>query len=438
MARLSTRERIRRVVEKWFVTEPLFLSVWTMHELVVNPRIGSIRTGRGRIEYNPAFIDGLNTHQLAQVLDVEAMRIVLKHPYLRRKPRGDMAYKASNLTLQEYLDTALPFPRARDVFGEQLGEEYARQYFEFYYVKLLEAEDGMRPESGSEDTSDENQAETQGKASAAPGDPSGAQGDASGAEDDAKPDEAEPEETEASDGPSTLEQHTGAVSANENTQDWGSDDLFESAINEKILAASESNTWGTKAGRYREQILAALRPKLDYRAVLRQFRTSVLSVNRCLTRMKPNRRYGFLFMGSRYDFTTHLLFAVDVSGSMGSDDLALGFSAINRFFKYGVPNIDVVQFDTEIKGDAVSMKKAQRRIVIEGRGGTSFHPVIEYIDEHKGYDGCIIYTDGYAPVPPKPKNRSTRIMWLFTREETYSAAHEELRDVGRSAFLKEG
>ncbi|MEO1209623.1 MAG: hypothetical protein AAFX78_08790 [Cyanobacteria bacterium J06638_20] len=34
-------------------------------------------------------------------------------------------------------------------------------------------------------------------------------------------------------------------------------------------------------------------PKLDYRAVLRKFRTSILSQQRHLTRMKPNRRYGF-------------------------------------------------------------------------------------------------------------------------------------------------
>jgi predicted metal-dependent peptidase len=33
-------------------------------------------------------------------------------------------------------------------------------------------------------------------------------------------------------------------------------------------------------------------------------------------------RYGDLYMGSHYDFTTRLLVAVDVSGSMGSDDLA--------------------------------------------------------------------------------------------------------------------
>ena len=430
MAKLSARERIRRTVEKWFVTEPLFLAVWTMHALIVNPRIGSIRVGQGRIEYNPDFIDTLDVHQLAEVLEVEAMRIVLKHPYLRRKARSDVAYQASNLTLQEYLETSLPIPRARDFFGAEAGEGYAKQYFEFYYVKLLEEADQMPSGSGGnspglgEDSDSEEDSDSK--------EDSASNEDSASEEDTDHQDDTDPS------GPSSLDDHASVSAADENTRNWGADDLFESAVNEKILTARETNTWGSKAGRFREQILASLSPKLDYRAVLRQFRTSVLSVHRRLTRMKPNRRYGFQFMGSCYDFSTKLLVAVDVSGSMSSEDLTRGFSVVNRFFKYGVPTIDVVQFDTEIKGDVVSMKRAQQKIRVEGRGGTNFTPVIEYIDENTDYDGLIIFTDGYAEVPPKPRNRRTRVMWLFTHEKTYENMHKALRGVGRSAFLRPG
>jgi predicted metal-dependent peptidase len=142
-------------------------------------------------------------------------------------------------------------------------------------------------------------------------------------------------------------------------------------------------------------------------------------------------------MGSRYDFTTRLLFAVDVSGSMSSNDLALGFSVINRFFKYGIEAVDVLQFDTEIKGDSVSLKRARRTFKVTGRGGTSFTPVMKFLDKQPGYDGAIIFTDGYAPVPPRPKNRRTRVLWLFNREETYRRQYKALRAIGRAAYLKE-
>lgn len=144
----------------------------------------------------------------------------------------------------------------------------------------------------------------------------------------------------------------------------------------------------------------------------------------------------FQYMGSRRDFTTKLLFAVDVSGSIPSADLERGFSLINQFFRYGIEQIDVIQFDTEIKGPPLTLKRARRAIAVLGRGGTNFAPVLAYLDEHRDYDGLIIFTDGYAPVPPPPQNRTTRILWLFNHEANYQAMARGLRTGGLTAFLK--
>jgi len=399
---MSARERIRQVVEKWFLVEPLLFAVWTTHELAINPRIRSIRVQQGRVEYNPAFIDALDRSELEQVLVLEAMRILLKHPYVRRPGNAELAYAASNLTLQEYLETTLPLPRARDVFGHS---DFDRQYYEFYYHKLAEQL---------------------------------ASGDARPGVLDLSPIESERATPETDERQSPVDAYVSPrMSGRENTEDWGPDELRSDQINDRIRAAQETGSWGSIPGRWKERILASLRPRLHYRAVLRQFRASVLSVQRRLTRMKPNRRYGFQYMGSRYDFTTRLLFAVDVSGSMSSPDLASGFSVINRFFKYGVEAIDVIQFDTEIQGEPRTLKRARHDIEVSGRGGTDFTAVIEFLNEHHDYDGAIIFTDGYAPVPPRPKNRRTRLLWLFNHEETYRRQHEALRTLGRAAYLKE-
>ncbi len=414
---MPARERIRQVVEKWFLVEPLLFAVWTTHELAVNPRIRSIRVQQGRVEYNPSFIDALDRNELEQVLVLEAMRILLKHPYVRRPGNAELAYAASNLTLQEYLETTLPLPRARDVFGRS---DFDRQHYEFYYHKLAErlASGDVRP--GVLDFS--------------------LMGSDSGGESEQAATEADGRQAgEAGSGRlSSFDAYVRPrISGRENTDAWGSDELRSNQINDRIRAAEETDSWGSIPGRWRERILASLRPRLNYRAVLRQFRASVLSVHRRLTRMKPNRRYGFQYMGSRYDFTTRLLFAVDVSGSMSSPDLALGFSVINRFFKYGIEAVDVIQFDTEIQGEPMTLKRARHRIEVSGRGGTDFTAVIEFLNEHRNYDGAIIFTDGYAPVPPRPKNRRTRLLWLFNHEKTYQRQHEALRALGRAAYLKE-
>ncbi len=419
---MSARERIAQAVERWFLTEPLLFSVWTTHNLVAEPNIRTIRSGRGRIEYNPDFINALDRRRLDMVLRCEALRIVLKHPYTRRKENRETAYLASNITLQEYLQTELPLPRARDIFGDS---SFDRQYFEFYYYKLQESADqamtGISLPSEGQGNSSDSGMSSAGMSS------DGESGDNS-------------ERTEAGgDAPDRLPAvyADASLCGKENTQDWDRDEFLHDRINEKIRIAHESNRWGTIAGYLQEQIIAALRPKLDYRAVLSHFRTSVLSVSRVLTRMKPSRRYGFLYMGSRRDFITRLLFAVDVSGSVSSNDLKIGFSVINRFFKYGIRSVDVIQFDTEIKSSPVSLRRASRRVKVMGRGGTDFAPVINYIDEHREYDGLIIFTDGCAQVPPVPQNKKTRVLWLFNSESNYQMMYKALCPIGRSAFLKE-
>jgi predicted metal-dependent peptidase len=402
---MSARERISAIVETWFLVEPLLFAVWTAHALAANPRIRTIRVCRGRIEYNPRFIEALGRRKLEAVLTCEAMRIVLKHPYARRKDNAELAYAASNLTLQEYLETALPFPRARDVFGH---EQFDQQYYEFYYYKLLEL------------------AQTAGLPPAWPAAAGTAGASAAG---------DTPSGRDASD---PLAAYADPyTSGRQNTEDWEADELLAGSIDDKIRMAHDTGAWGTIAGRWQERILALLRPQLNYRMVLRQFRASILSIRRRLTRMKPNRRYGFLYMGSRYDFTTRLLVAVDVSGSMNTEDIARGFSLINQFFTYGVPSIDVMQFDTELKGPPVTLKRARCAHVVQGRGGTNFTPVIDFIDAQRDYDGVIVFTDGYAPVPRPPQNRRTRVLWLFNSEATYRVMHARLQAIGRAAFLKE-
>ncbi|MGK7925872.1 MAG: VWA-like domain-containing protein [Spirulina sp.] len=424
------RHRIARIVEKWLLVEPLLLATWTSHALVSEPRIQTIRVQRGRIEYNPDFIQQLSDRHLEATLRFEALRILLKHPYSRRQAHSAISYAASNLTLQEYLQTELPFPRARDVFGDTSSAQasqrnYDRQFFEFYYHKLLDQQPAMILASG---------ASTAGTGTAEAVEASGSSGSARSDESEWEP---EPTARSSDRPPDLLSVYTDAnLSGVENTDQWDRDELLSDRLDELVKMAQANDSWGSIGGKLREHILANLYPKLDYRAVLRKFRTSILSQQRRLTRMKPNRRYGFAYMGSRRDFTTRLLFAIDVSGSMGTKEAQQGFSVVNRFFNYGVPAIDVIQFDTEITTDVMTFRRARREIQLTGRGGTNFGPVLAYIEEHRDYDGLIIYTDGYAPCPKPPQNRRTRILWFFVSEENYRSCYPKLQHLGQGAYLK--
>jgi hypothetical protein len=213
---------------------------------------------------------------------------------------------------------------------------------------------------------------------------------------------------------------------------WKQDELMAAQVNEII---SSMKTWGSLPGKLVEEIIASTKARVDYRKILAGFRASILSEKRKLTRMRPNRRFGFDAMGSRYDFTTRMIIGVDCSGSISTDDLRNFYSTINRFFKYGIKQIDVVQFDTQL-GEVQTLLKASGNIKITGRGGTSFQPFIDFVAQHPEYDGALIYTDGYADKPTIPPNMHTPLCWVLCSEKELEEHEHWMRQSGRLCVIE--
>jgi len=404
---------MRQVLERWFLVDPLLFSVWSDHE-VISAAVSTLRIGGGIIRYNPDFIDNLTPVQLEAVMRCEAVRILLKHPYSRCLQPAHVAWQASNITLSEHLGPLpIALPTAFEVFGHH---RYDRQFYELYHQHLLE--DAGPADAGDAITAPAGDEQPSPAAEPPPG--SGAQ-----------PPAGSPPN------PHSLDNHLhSSCTGLENTRDWQEDELFSEKIDARVSDAELSRNWGRLPGGLREKVLANRQPQLDYRSVLRLFHQSVLSRRRRLTRMKCSRRYGFLYMGSRYDFTTRLLVALDVSGSMRQEEMALGLSLINRFFRYGIECIDVIAFDTEVRGEVLSLKQARREITVTGRGGTDFNAVIDYVDAHPLYDGVLLVTDGCAPCPHPLKTRRIPLLWVFIDQKTWETSASALKTVGRSIFIR--
>ena len=458
---LTNSERISKIVEKWYILEPLYFVIWTTHDLCLNVQIATIRTGKGKIEYNPNFVHSLTDAQLEEVLKVEMLRILLQHPYSRKQELPKLAYLASNITIAEYLPVSIPLPRAMTLFGDK---KHLQQHFEYYYQLLLENKDNNNEKNAilSEKEAEISPEKNNEKPENKPEKPSEKEDKKEDKKDPEKPEKEEDEdeaqkpenpspqsENTAPDFPSKNENNIEKPQENiesyadetqtgrENTDTWDADEFMSTLLKEKIEEAQHRHSWGSISGKLQAQILANLKPKIDYRSILRAFRMSVLATSRTLTRMKPSRRYDFEYMGSRRDFCTKLLFAVDVSGSVSNHDVKVAFSIVNRFFRYGVEGIDVIQFDEEIKGKPEIFKKARKKVDIIGRGGTNFAPLMDYLDENRQYDGLIIFTDGFAYPPNPSKNQKTKVLWLFNTEENYTAVYPQLKHLGKGAFVKE-
>jgi len=379
------KNRFRDISEQWFLVEPALFQVYCTHSMVENTQMAcAMRTGKGRVEYNPALLGSLSAPQLEHTLRAEMIRILLKHPYMRQPENCSAAVvtMASNCVLTNNY-TALAKDGLTTAKELDLPEGEAFEW----YAHRINANDNANENQNENANANENQNGNNGN----------------------------------------NENNANAQALADQSEMWEEDQMLQENINE--LIASTTN-WGTLAGKVIEQIIASTKPKIDYRRAFAGFRSSVISSRRHLTRMRPNRRMEFEQMGSVYQLSTRLLIAVDVSGSVSSQSLAYFYGLIRRFFKYGIEQMDVVQFDAEL-GEVQSFQQRQTRIAVCGRGGTSFQPAIDYAAEHQ-YDGLCILTDGYAPVPAIPLGFRCPLLWVLENEKEYNEHHSWMQQLPHS------
>jgi predicted metal-dependent peptidase len=197
---------------------------------------------------------------------------------------------------------------------------------------------------------------------------------------------------------------------------WGDcdDDIIKEKVRniaEKAIKEQEKKGWGDISGDLAQKIIAANKPIVNWKKEVRYFINQIILMGRRNTRMRPNRRYGYNNPGTKRDYVSRILVGVDTSGSVSDEQLKYFLTEINGMISHVM--VDLVQFDYNIHGKPESYEKKHKTIDIVGRGGTNFEPVIKLADE-MNYDGLIIFTDGYAPFPPKPKSR---VMWCVCKQD---------------------
>lgn len=131
-----------------------------------------------------------------------------------------------------------------------------------------------------------------------------------------------------------------------------------------------------------------------------------------LNRLQPQR---FDLSGEIKERRPEVVCAIDTSGSRYADRIkkALGqVLALKVKFNY---SITLIECDAKIQKITEIKKKSDIPDEYHGRGGTSYLPVIDYINSHPRYRNALLiyFTDGYGDGEiPKPKVRQT--VWVLT------------------------
>lgn len=372
-------ELLRKISQQWFLREPAYFALYCTLCTEPNKRMSCpLRVGKGRLEYNPDLLQDKTFKEAEQLMRIEMIRLFLKHPYERQpdgvEPRA--LALGSDVTICDYYNQpgsreVLPLV-APEIFGLESG-----QHFEWYARHIQQLLNDATTDLSDTDVRN------------------------------------------------AIGQSADKAAL------WEEDDMRVQEINDLIKTIA---TWGSIPGSLIEQIEASTHGRIDYRQVMRGFRASIISNKRQLTRMKSSRRMGFEQMGSMREFSTRLLVAVDVSGSITSEMLSHFYGVINRMFRYGIGQIDCVQFDCAM-GEVRPMRHASHTIEVTGRGGTSYQPVIDYVAANPEYDGLIILTDGYAAIPKVPDRLRTSVLWVCQSEDCYQSSLPWMQRIGRVCWM---
>ena len=149
-------------------------------------------------------------------------------------------------------------------------------------------------------------------------------------------------------------------------------------------------------------------PVIDWKGYFKRFVSNSNKIYTKKSRRKINKRY-YENPGLKIKQKQNILAAIDTSGSVSDRDLQEFFAEIKHMHKTGA-NITIVECDTKIH--KVYDYNPKHEIKIHGRGGTSFHPVIDFYKKNsRKYDSLVYLTDGEASSPEHPKKP---ILWLIS------------------------
>lgn len=417
----KAKKRMDKIVVNWFVQDPMLLGAWSLVEKIPDKNTKTIgidtRSQPPSILFNPNFINSLNDEVLEHILANQCFKLLLRHPTTRLKKPKEVASLSSDITVNQMamknlpnidgIFDVIPMPDKFKLEKNQWFEKYFRDLMD----KLEDSNEQVNKMFGQKGQSQPQPGQGQSDEGGGSGNEEGeGEGQSSGGEGQ------DPNKDE--DGYSKVGSQKDAIKEmmdprGDTNKNWGENDVLDADVQNMVNERKgSSKMWGKFSADFMNDIVAANTPKISWKEIIRRFNTSVVTTNTISTRKKANRRFDLDAPGRRRVYTTKIIFAVDVSGSMSDEDLAEGFAVINSVCRHA--EIEYVLFDTEIKLVEKKMKKAKDKFKIKGRGGTDFEMMCRYADKNKA-DGMIIFTDGYAAAPNPPK--SCKVLWLLTNKQ---------------------
>lgn len=190
--------------------------------------------------------------------------------------------------------------------------------------------------------------------------------------------------------------------------------LAESDIDVMVAqAAAAAKMQGKMSGTLERLVMGALKPKVDWRNVLRSFVTEKVKLWYSFAR--PKRRFlgdGLYLPSLTGEGMGEIVVAVDVSGSISDKELSEFIAEVQGIKEDTNPTrVHVVYFHHTIDHHDIFEQDDELFVSKTGSGGTAFSPIFRYVEEQDiPATCCVVLTDlccnDFGDPPPYP------VLWV--------------------------
>ena len=149
----------------------------------------------------------------------------------------------------------------------------------------------------------------------------------------------------------------------------------------------------------------------NWKAYFRRMLGTIIDVDIKKTRKKESNRFPDA-SGLKHKRKSNIFLVIDTSGSVSDKELCDFFSEINHIYKAGA-KVTICDCDTKV--NKIYDYTGQWDGKINGRGGTTLSPAIEYFNDHRrDYQTIVLFTDGW--IESDPIKVLGQAMWIITSE----------------------
>ena len=400
-----------RICTMFTMQEPFYGILLSSMQRVPDDRIGTLAVGQVgnvfKLVYSPKFIEQFNVDTVLSLLRHEVLHLAFNHLTIfedkEKTPQTkDLENIACDAEVNCYLDRSKVQKEAGGIWVEDYGfdknlgaREYYRLFLDYLKNKQQEqqAQDPNQPCNGGQrgnGQQDQNSAKSQS---------GNQQNPQAGGDDELENPGEDPGMNEAIN--SVKEQMM------DGHDDWpriendiDAAELQDAVETLLVFAAEETEKScgtipGEIAGRIEKLRKRKPKPVADWRRYFRRYIGNEFTELTKKSRKRESRRFPDA-AGNRHQRKSHILVAIDTSGSVSMPEYLEFFGQIRTL--QDKASFHVIECDAKIQHEYDF--RGQPNQTLHGGGGTSFEPPIqEFMKNRKKYDALVYFTDGGAWIP---------------------------------------